>query len=403
MTNADIEKHIPSHILAVLDRFYGAGEDAYAVGGCIRDILLSRAIGDFDITSSALPEKTALLFSDKRVIETGIRHGTLTVIVETEPVEITTFRIDGDYKDSRHPEEVTFTRRIEDDLSRRDFTVNAMAFSPRKGLVDPFGGRDDLSARMIRAVGEPKKRFTEDALRIMRAFRFAATLDFEIEENTLLAAAVCKEGLKNIARERIGVEFIKLLLAPDPKNILEKMRDLGILQYVTDGYCPQSEILALLSKMPRDEGARLGLFLSGLSAQRAKEILSSLKRSGIVTKSALATIRGAERAVSDEAEARRLIGECGIYAKNAVIASVLLGNSPAQAIKWVSENTAPCTLRDLAIRGRDLMDAGFEGREVGIALDAALAAVIKDPSMNEKDKLIAYCTSRKKRTGSTAI
>jgi tRNA nucleotidyltransferase (CCA-adding enzyme) len=278
-----------------------------------------------------------------------------------------------------------------------------MAFNPRRGLVDPTGGRADLSARLIRAVGDAEKRFSEDALRIMRAFRFAASLGFDIEEHTLLATAAKKEGLKNIARERIGVEFIKLLLAPDPYDSLRKMRDLGILDFVTEGYCPDDRVLSLISKMPDDEGARLGFFLSQTDGERAKEILMGLKRSGIVTKSALATLRGCEKNISNEIEARRLIALCGIYAKNAAAASVLLGNSPANAWEWVAKNTAPCTLRELAITGRDLMNAGLEGREVGKALDAALAAVINDPSMNEKERLIAYCTDRKRKTGNATI
>lgn len=395
MTNTEIEKFIPSHILGVLDRFFRAGEDAYVVGGCVRDIILGRPLNDFDITTSALPEKTALLFSDKRVIETGLKHGTLTVIIEGEPVEITTFRIDGDYKDSRHPEKVIFTRCVEDDLARRDFTVNAMAYNPWQGLVDPFGGRNDLTAKIIRSVGEPQKRFSEDALRIMRAFRFSATLGFDIDEKTLFAAQARKEGLANIARERIGVEFSKLLLAPNPQASLEKMRDSGILDYVTNGYCPDEKVLSLMSKMPLDEGARLGFFLSQTEGERAKEIISGLKRSNIILKSALATIRGSEKNISDTIEARRLIALCGIYARNASVASFLLGNSPEDAIGWVSENTAPCTLRELAVTGKDLMAAGLEGKAVGKALDAALSAVINNPEMNDKEKLIDFCLRRK--------
>ena len=395
MTRVEFEKYIPRHILGVLDRFQEAGVDAYLVGGCVRDILLGRPLNDFDITSAALPERTAELFSDCRIIETGLKHGTLTVIIEGEPVEITTFRIDGDYKDSRHPENVVFTHRVEDDLARRDFTVNAMAYNPWRGLIDPFGGEDDLAAKIIRAVGEPEKRFTEDALRIMRAFRFSAVLGFEIEESTLFAACRCKEGLENIARERIGVEFSKLLLAPDPCPSLEKMRNGGILEYVTGGYCPDASLLPLLSQMPLDEGARLGFFLSQADGEQARKIISGLKRSNIIMKSALATIRGSKKNISDEVEARRLIALCGVYANNAAVASVLLKNSPCEAIRWISENTAPCTLRQLAVTGKDLMAAGLEGRAVGKALDAALAAVIKDPDMNQKERLIDFCLKRK--------
>ena len=181
MREAEIEKYIPEYVGEIFARFSRFGEEAYIVGGSLRDALLGITPNDFDIATSATPEKTIELFSDKRVIETGLKHGTVTVIFDGEPVEITTFRVDGGYTDSRRPDSVSFTRSIEDDLSRRDFTVNAMAFNDERGIVDVFGGRDDLKARVIRAVREPELRFSEDALRIMRAFRFSAQLGYSAE------------------------------------------------------------------------------------------------------------------------------------------------------------------------------------------------------------------------------
>ena len=395
MRDPRIEEKIPSHIWDICHRFYSAGEDAYIVGGSLRDIMLMRSPNDFDLATSCLPERTAELFSDMRVIETGIKHGTVTVIINGDPVEITTFRIDGSYTDSRHPDGVSFTGRIEEDLARRDFTVNAMAYNDRVGLVDPFGGREDLAASVIRAVGEPQRRFTEDALRIMRAFRFSAQLGFSLDVDTLLGAAECKEGLLNIAKERIAAEFLKLLVSPDPKTSIELMTEQGILPYITGGYAPSSETVAMLSKMPPDGGGRLGLFLSDTDAEEARGVLRSLKYSNALTVSALAVVRGAEMTVNTPSEARRLIGECGVHAENAAYASALRGRSPMDAPIWVRENKSPCTLGDLAISGRDLMGAGFSGREVGRILKLLLERVIDEPSLNQKDTLLSIAEEYK--------
>ena len=202
---------IPEHVRGIMDRIEDAGHEAFAVGGSLRDALLGIPPHDWDVTTSALPDTVASLFPDKHVIPTGLQHGTVTVVADGDPIEITTYRVDGEYTDSRRPDAVRFTTSIEDDLSRRDFTVNAMAYSDVRGLVDLFGGRADLEGKIIRAVGDPEKRFTEDALRIMRAFRFSAQLDFEIEKDTLEAALKLRKRLKNIAKERIGSEFMRLL------------------------------------------------------------------------------------------------------------------------------------------------------------------------------------------------
>ena len=180
--------NIPSYVKVIMNRIDGAGYEAFAVGGSLRDILLGKEPHDWDVTTSALPEEAMALFPDMHVIPTGIKHGTVTVVSSGFPIEITTYRVDGDYTDSRRPDKVQFTRNIEDDLSRRDFTVNALAYNEKRGLVDLFDGKNDLENKILRAVGDPEKRFTEDALRIMRAFRFSAQLGFDIEESTLAAA-----------------------------------------------------------------------------------------------------------------------------------------------------------------------------------------------------------------------
>ena len=388
MGGSYIEEKLPLYIRDICRRFFAAGEDAYVVGGSLRDIMLGRVPSDFDIAAAALPNRTVELFSDMRVIETGKKHGTVTVIINGIPVEITTFRIDGSYTDSRHPDAVRFTGRIEDDLSRRDLTVNAMAYNERVGLVDPFGGRQDLSDGIIRAVGDSRRRFSEDALRIMRAFRFSAQLGFCIEDDTLSGAVECKDGLANIARERIASEFLKLIMSNSPGDALSIMAETGVLTYITGGYCPDAGIFELLSDMPREEGARLGLFLSDADEDDARSILLSLKYSNALTSAALAVRRGSKRAVNDPVDARRLIGECGIHAKNAVVASVLLGRSSADASVWVEKNNAPTSLRELQITGRDLMSVGIMGRDIGKTLDRLLEAVVEDPRLNNRETLL---------------
>ncbi len=381
------QMNYPKYIAEIISRLESAGEEAYVVGGCVRDSLLGIKANDFDIATSSLPEKTIALFSDKRVIETGLKHGTVTVITCGESVEITTFRVDGSYTDSRHPDSVHFTRRIEEDLSRRDFTVNAMAFSEKRGLVDVFGGRDDINARVIRAVRDPSLRFEEDALRIMRAFRFSAQLGFSIEENTLRGAIDKREGLSHIARERICSEFIKLLCARAPKDAVLQMMECDILKYVTNDITPQIPALDALCEMPAVDIARLGLFFSGSAEEDIRRILNSLKCSGKQITGILAVARGSLMCVDSPVAATSLIAAVGDYAPYAARASYLLGNSPENAEALVAANRAPSKISELAIGGRELMALGAYGAEIGRILNALLSMAMKDPEINQKEKL----------------
>ncbi|MBQ8613726.1 MAG: hypothetical protein IJ416_05870, partial [Ruminiclostridium sp.] len=195
----------------IIEQLNNSGFEAFAVGGCVRDSLLGITPKDYDITTNAHPDEVKTCLSGYRIIDTGIDFGTVTVISEGEPIEVTTYRVDGDYNDNRRPESVSFTSRLAEDLKRRDFTVNAMAFNPSTGLTDLFGGQEDLKSGIIRAIGNPTERFNEDGLRIMRALRFASYYGFTIEENTSRAVHNCRDLLKNIAVERIAVEFNKLL------------------------------------------------------------------------------------------------------------------------------------------------------------------------------------------------
>ena len=220
---------IPEKVNKIIHLLQENGYDAYAVGGCVRDSLLGRIPADWDITTSARPLEVKNLF--KRTIDTGLQHGTVTVMMGKEGFEVTTYRIDGEYEDSRHPKEVIFTGKLEEDLKRRDFTINAMAYNDREGLVDVFGGAKDLENQIIRCVGDPSERFTEDALRIMRAVRFSAQLGFSIEEETKRAAGELAETLKKISAERIHTELVKLLVSPHPQY-LKTAWELGITRVV---------------------------------------------------------------------------------------------------------------------------------------------------------------------------
>ena len=221
----ELDITLPLPVARAVSLLEARGYEAYIVGGCVRDSLLGRKPNDWDITTNATPEQMKACFEGFRVIETGIQHGTLTVIVEGMQLEITTYRNDGEYLDNRHPLQVTFSKHVEDDLSRRDFAVNAMAYHPQKGLVDLFGGREDLAAHVIRCVGDAKTRFEEDGLRILRAIRFASVLDFAIEENTAKAIHDCKHLLSGIAAERIREEFCKLICGRGAVRILRAYID----------------------------------------------------------------------------------------------------------------------------------------------------------------------------------
>lgn len=209
--------YLPDKVKKIIETIESGGYEAYAVGGCVRDSILGRVPDDWDITTSASPQEIKNLF--RRTVDTGILHGTVTVIMEREGFEVTTYRIDGEYEDSRHPKEVTFTSNLTEDLKRRDFTINAMAYNDREGLVDAFGGIEDMKARLIRCVGDPRERFGEDALRMMRAVRFSAQLGYGMEERTKAAVKEMAENLRNISAERIQTELVKLLTSPRPEDL----------------------------------------------------------------------------------------------------------------------------------------------------------------------------------------
>ena len=384
----------PLYVDAVIRRLEDAGEQAYIVGGGLRDMLIGNAPHDYDVTTSALPEKTLAIFSDMRVIETGIAHGTVTVLSDSQPVEVTTFRIDGEYTDSRHPDSVSFTRSIEEDLSRRDFTVNAMAYSKTRGLVDLFGGRQDIEAKILRAVGSPEKRFSEDALRIMRLFRFSAQLGFEIEPQTLMGARNTASRLVGVARERIASELLRLICSPSPSRPLTLMKQIGVFEYIFDSFCPTDSAIEAMESLPTDEAARLAALLWGTEPDKAEQLLRSLRLSNKLIAGALATLRGARAEISDALSARRLIANTGIYAPLAASLSVAMGISKSGAQETVCKQLGtPSKVSDLKINGKILSEMGASGKMIGQTLNSLLSLVVESPELNEEGALRSLAKS----------
>ena len=396
---------MPSSVAALLEIFHAAGAEAYVVGGAVRDSLIRCPVHDWDVASPMPPEKTAALFAAHgyRVIPTGIKHGTVTVISDGAPVEITAFRVDGSYTDGRHPDRVEFTSRIEDDLARRDFTVNAMAYSPWRGLCDPFGGRDDLAQGIIRCVGDARVRFTEDALRILRAFRFAARLGFEIDDDTRAAAGELSGRLSLISAERIAAESEKLFLAAAPARYLGAALECGVLEYVFPGVRLNAADMHPADILPPDAPLRVGAVLrrAGLSAPAAvRSALESLRTSNAFFSRALAAATGT--LPPPEAEAvRRFMRETG-NADAVISAASACGEPHAEDVAAIAAKISaaggPVTMRTLAVNGKKLRAAGFEGgREMGEILRALLDAATADPSINNEAELLRLAHSIKEK------
>ena len=388
---------LPDYVRLAMDRVFDAGEEIYLVGGSLRDILLGNVPSDYDMTTSATPERVAEIFADLRVIPTGLAHGTQTVLIDSHPIEITTFRVDGNYLDSRRPESVSFTRSLKEDLARRDFTVNAIAYSPQTGVVDIFDGCEDLIAKIIRAVGEPQKRFEEDALRILRAFRFSAQLGFSIEEKTLSAAVECRGGLEKISKERIGAEMVRPVSAKDPEMPLLQMKRAGILSFALGGFEPDDADIASLASLKSLDVLRLGALLFSADDGQIANALAALKCSNKQKTGVRAVIRGARQKISNEKEAALLRADVGAYASLAAALSVKRKISCADALRLVEKSQAPTSLSELDVNGSDLSKIGFVGKEIGNTLEFLFGAVINDPTLNQKEKLLSLAIKKRKQ------
>ncbi len=391
----------PVYVKNCIEALEAAGYSAYAVGGAVRDGLLELLPSDWDITTSARPEEILKVFENEHTIPTGIKHGTITVVVDGDegdrvPVEITTYRIDGEYKDSRHPESVEFSRDVLDDLSRRDFTVNAMAFNEKTGIVDAFGGKNDLDLKIIRAVGDPEKRFSEDALRILRAFRFSAQLGFEIEERTFKGAIACSHLIKNIARERIGVEFKKMLSHDGTVYALKKLIEGDIWSDIFSMPAPEIETVESFERLEsKNCFVRLSVLLGATDEKERNAFLDSLRLSNGEKRFVLrlCTVRSFDAAGNDaNVVARRFLH---LFESIEELAThLLLYYHPDKmdlinVIKEEGKKQRPLSISSIKINGSDLVPlCKGDYRRVGLLLNELLSKVIDDPSLNDREILL---------------
>ena len=430
---------LSSEVKFVLNRLNEAGYEAYLVGGSVRDFLLNKHNKDIDITTNAIPEEVKRIFVDFPVIDTGIKHGTVTILYKNLPIEITTYRIDGEYQDSRHPKEVKFTSSLKEDLSRRDFTINAMAYNNE--LIDYYGGRDDLKNKMLRAVGNPNKRFEEDALRILRGLRFASNLGFSIEEKTILAMRENKLLLKNISSERIQNELNAILLGDYVKDVMLDYYDIFevILPEITPCVCfdqhnshhiydVYAHIIVAVSSAVKDKVVRLALLFHDLGKPEsfsldenknghfyrhaekseiiARNILNRLKYDNESKRQILTLIRYHDAILQDDVkQVKRWLNRLGEDMFRKLI-EVQIGDNFAQHPKHrdrqvtlnnikklidqiIAENNC-FSLRQLAVNGYDMIELGYEKFQIKSALQYLLNAVINNEVENERDKLIKY-------------
>lgn len=396
----------PEKIKKVLDVLEENGYEAYIVGGSLRNILMGKEPSDWDVTTSAFPDETLELFRSKgfKVIETGLKHGTVTVLCEGEPIEITTFRIDGDYSDARHPDKVTFTRDLKTDLERRDFTVNAMAYNEKTGLVDLFGGKEDLERGMIRCVGEPKKRFTEDALRIFRAFRFSSEHGFSIEENTLRAIRDCRGGLRSLSRERIFTELRRTLMGDFASEALKLLCECGLMPFIFEEYDESSSPpCSLFDKLPKNEALRFACFFSGFEKGKVREAVNSLKPANALKNDVLSILDAVsyigenKNSFEDELICRRFISKYAELAHSSSLLAGLLGKcgrDVSSHLENAEKKAFPRRISDLCISGADVLALGASGRVVGDILEFLLEETMKHPEKNEKSHLSELAKAR---------
>ncbi len=439
----DVKIKMPGKVNKIIGVLQEAGFEAYAVGGCIRDSLLGRTPNDWDITTSAKPMEVKALFS--HTIDTGIQHGTVTILLDREGFEVTTYRIDGEYEDGRHPKEVSFTGSLEEDLKRRDFTINALAYNETAGLIDIFEGQKDLKDGIIRCVGNAEERFTEDALRMLRAIRFSAQLGYRIEENTLAAIHKLAGNLEKISAERIQTELLKLMVSPHP-DYLRTAYECGVTKVFFPEFdlameTPQNHphhcynvgehILHSLLEVPADKVLRLTMLLHDIAkpqcltvdekgithfhgheemgAEMSRVILRRLRMDNDTTDKVCRLVRFHDYGngvAPDRRIVRRAVNKIGedlfddfILVKKADLLAqsmYLREEKLSNLAEWdacyreIREAEECVSLRTLAVNGRDLIAAGLQpGRELGDILKQLLDEVLETPEKNEKDYLIS--------------
>lgn len=440
---------LPAKVSMILENLILHGYEAYIVGGCVRDSILGRVPQDWDITTSATPQEVKQLFS--RTVDTGIEHGTVTVMLGKEGFEVTTYRVDGEYEDGRHPKEVTFTRSLTEDLKRRDFTINAMAYNDTDRLVDPFGGMKDLNGHLIRCVGDPMERFSEDALRILRAVRFSAQLAFPIEDKTAAAIRVLAPTLNKISAERIRVELTKLLMSDHPELINDAC-ELGITKVILPEWDAMVGVhqnirhhifdvdrhtLQALKNIRADKVLRFTILFHDMgkpsmkttdekgvdhfeghalvSEEIARKVLRRLKFDNETVRQVTRLVCYHDyRAAATPRNVRRAMNRIGVdlfplylevrmadvkaqsnYQRSKKIQNIL---DMQEIYQQILKDKECVILKDLAVTGRDLMELGMEpGKELGDTLNELLEKVIDAPERNTKEYLCKYVRKKLKK------
>lgn len=440
---------IPKNADKIINLLNSKGHKAYVVGGCVRDYILEKNGGDVDITTSAKPIVIEQILTEQgiKVVETGLKHGTVTAIIDSEQYEITTFRKDGDYEDNRHPQNVLFVDDVKEDLSRRDFTINAMAYNHSDGIVDLFGGKEDINNKLIRAVGNPNKRFNEDALRIMRAIRFSSVLGFEIEKETKKAVFDNKELLKNVSVERLYVELIKLLLGDNVLNVLSEYKDViaVIIPELKQTFdCEQNtpwhiynvydHIINAVNYAPKNEVIRLTMLLHDIgkpfvkttdskgvdhfkthAAAGAEIAKSVLKRFNVSNKifDEVTTLVYYHQSIEnvEKVKVKRWLSKLGEeYARDLFLVRIadlkahnvvktdyeikMMYSFLEELDKIIARGDA-VKISDLAVNGNDIKSLGYNGVEIGQKLKEILSLVVDDKLINDKNIIIKYIISNK--------
>lgn len=384
---------VPKYVRQVLITLQSRGYPAYLVGGCVRDMLLGVRPNDWDVCTGALPEEVMEVFPSSR--PTGLKHGTVTVACGRRSVEVTTFRSEGGYADHRHPDSVSFVRDLNTDLSRRDFTMNAMALPPDGLLADPFGGREDIAARLIRCVGEPERRFEEDALRMLRAVRFAARLDFEIESGTLAAIEKKAYLASSLAAERVRDEAEKILLTKKPEYIYTLI-SLGLMDAFIKKRPAGPGKLPAIARLPKKALDRWAALCIILTAQgcigSAEEFLTALRldsRTVRCCSDAAALISGAKP--SDSLGWKRLLNAYGVDSVScaALCRDALFEGHAYRELRAVLKSGECFSLRHLAVSGDDLLALGIQGKELGDTLRFLLDYVMEYPGNNRRELLLS--------------
>ena len=397
---------LPSKVRYIIDKIYENNYEAYIVGGCVRDAILGFEPNDYDITTSATPSIIKHIFRDFKCIETGIEHGTVSVVMDADIYEITTYRIEGEYKNHRKPEHVEFTRKLDEDLKRRDFTINAMAYNEKEGLIDLFEGKIDIENKIIKTVGNPYDRFNEDGLRMIRAIRFSSKLDFKIEDETLLAIYENASIIKNISLERITDEFNKIILSDKPENIIYAFKT-KLLNYLSisseddkDKIAKLYEKIIILNKINKDLVKRLVVLdyliedLKVNCKSFCKELVYSKK---IINnhKTILKLIKEVEIEKLDKVKTKRILNKIdkNLFVEYLDINRVIYEDEKnfkqiIDILKDIEKNKECYSIKDLNVDGNDIIALGYKNKAIGQILNYLLEEVIIDPNLNKKDILI---------------